>query len=422
MSEAEDHKQFTIDGREPRQVVFPESAEQVAAVLRSATEKQFSVIPVGGGTLLRIGNPPRRYDLALSLQRLNQVMDYQPTDMTVTVEAGMTVARLQAVLSANGQWLPIDPPLPDRTTIGGLIAANLSGPSRLSQGTIRDFLIGLKAVQANGTVVKGGGRVVKNVAGYDLPKLYCGSFGTLGVIVEATFKVRPRPEVQTILWLPFPSPEKAMGVVLRLLGTELQPSFLELTNVDFLGEKGNTLSPYWLFVGFAGIAEEISYQDTRFRELVGDSEIEIQEWKQEGAQALLIGLRDFPAAGEATLRYRASVLPTQVAVFCNTVEEEAKARGFSTQLLVRAGNGIIYGRLPGSKIVAQERLLSFVDRFQILVKELDGYGVIEAIDPALKDRVNVWGHIAGAFPLMKRLKETLDPQGILSPGRFIGGI
>jgi glycolate oxidase FAD binding subunit len=422
MNEAEDRKRFTIDGREPYQVVFPESAEQIVAALRSAAEKQLSVIPIGNGTFLQIGNPPRRYDLALSVQHLNRVVDYQPTDMTVTVEAGMTVTQLQEVLGKNGQWLPIDPPLPDRTTVGGLIAANLSGPSRFSQGTIRDFLIGLKAVQANGAVVKGGGQVVKNVAGYDLPKLYCGSFGTLGVIIEATFKVRPRPQAQTVLSLPFPSVEKAMEVVLQLLGTELQPFFLESTNVDFLGGKGNTLSPYWLFVGLAGIVEEISYQDTRFREVVGDSETEVQEWKQERAQALLIGLRDFPATGEATLRYRASVLPTQTAVFCKTIEEEAKVRGFSTKLLVRTGNGIIYGRLPRLENAAQEQLLSFVDRFRILAKELDGYGVIEGIDPALKDRVDVWGYVGSAFPLMKRLKETLDPQGILTPGRFVGGI
>src|SRR5262249_53212132 len=154
--------------------------------------------------------------------------------------------------------------------------------------------------------------------------------------------------------------------------------------------------------GLAGIGEEISYQHSRFREVVGDSKTEVQEWKQEGAQALLIGLRDFPAAGEATLRYRAGVLPTQTAIFCKTIEEEAKVRGFSTKLLVRTGNGIIYGRLPRFGNAAQEQLLSFVDRFRILVKELDGYGVIEDIDPALKDRIDVWGHVGGMFPLMKR--------------------
>lgn len=422
MNGAEDSKRFAIDGREPEQVVFPESVEQVSELLRTASEKHLAVIPVGLGAFLHIGGIPRRYDLALCLQRLHRVVDYQPTDMTVTVEAGVTLSQVQKVLSEHGQWLPIDPPLPERATIGGLIAANLSGPSRLSQGTIRDFLIGLKVVRADGTAIKGGGRVVKNVAGYDLPKLYCGSFGTLGVTIEATFKVRPRPETQTVLLLPLLSVEKAMEVVLQLLGTELQPSFLELTNVDSLEGKGQNISPYQLLVGFAGIAEEVSYQRIRLREIVGDGETGVQEWEKERAQVLVSALRDFPAAGEAALRYKVSLLPAQIAAFCKTIEEEASIRGFSTQLLAHAGNGIIYGRLPRSGNTAQEKLLSFVDRLRILAKELASYVVIEAIDPELKDRVDVWGPVGSAFPLMKRLKETLDPQGMLNPGRFIGGI
>ncbi|MBI3795343.1 MAG: FAD-binding oxidoreductase, partial [Deltaproteobacteria bacterium] len=160
----DDRRRFAIDGREPQKAIFPESIARVSEVLRAAGEQHLAVVPVGHGAFLHIGGIPRRYDLALSLRRLDRIVDYQPTDMTVTVEAGMTLARLQEVLGANGQWLPTDPPLPEQATLGGIIAANLSGPTRLSQGTIRDYLIGLKVVQANGTVIKGGGRVVKNVA------------------------------------------------------------------------------------------------------------------------------------------------------------------------------------------------------------------------------------------------------------------
>ncbi|MGH8010470.1 MAG: FAD-binding oxidoreductase, partial [Candidatus Binatia bacterium] len=239
MSEGDAAWRFAIDGREPQEVVFPESVAQVSQVLRVASEQRTAVAPVGHGAFLHLGNVARRYDLALSLQRLDRIIDYQPADMTVTVEAGMTLARLQTILGEQGQWLPVDPPLPEQATVGGLIATNLSGPARLSQGTIRDFLIGMKAVQSDGTIVKGGGRVVKNVAGYDLPKLYCGSFGTLGVIVEATFKVRPRPQAQGILSLAFPSAEKAMELTFRLLGSELQPFLLELANFDPFPEQGN---------------------------------------------------------------------------------------------------------------------------------------------------------------------------------------
>lgn len=422
MSAAEDCKRFAIDGREPREVVFPESIEQVSAVLRDAGERHLAVAPVGHGTFLHLGGLPRRYDLALSVQRLNRIVDYQPADMTVTVEAGITLARLQEVLGEHGQWLPVDPPLPEHATLGGIIAANLSGPARLSQGTVRDFLIGLKAVQADGTVIKGGGRVVKNVAGYDLPKLYCGSFGTLGVIIEATFKLRPRPEVQTMLALSFPSAEKAMELALRLLGSELQPFFLELANFNPLGREGSEAGAYHLFAGFAGIAEEVAYQHGRVRELVVNENIPVEEWEGGNEHPLMQALRDFPVAGEAALRCKASLLPAQVAAFCANVEEEAGLRGLSVQLLARAGNGIVYSRFLRPESVALEKVLSLVDWLRILAKKLNGYMVVEAIDSTLKDRVDVWGHVSGVFPLMKRLKETFDPQGMLNPGRFVGGI
>ncbi|MBI3795724.1 MAG: FAD-binding oxidoreductase [Deltaproteobacteria bacterium] len=418
----DDRRRFAIDGREPRKVIFPESIAQVSEVLRAAGEQSLAVVPVGHGAFLHIGGIPRRYDLALSLQRLDRIVDYQPTDMTVTVEAGITLARLQEVLGANGQWLPIDPPLPEQATLGGIIAANLSGPTRLSQGTIRDFLIGLKVVQANGTVIKGGGRVVKNVAGYDLPKLYCSSFGTLGVIVEATFKVRPRPEAQAVLSLTFPAAEPAMELALRLLGSELQPFFLELANFDPLAEK-NGDTAYRLIVGFAGIAEEVAYQRARVRDELRENKESICEGWQEGdEQALLQTLRNFPVAGETVLRCKTSLLPTQVATFCKDVQEEVGLYSLSVRHLARAGNGIVYSRFLRSPEDSPEKLLSLVNWLRILAKKLDGYVVVEAIDPVFKERVDVWGHVGGAFPLMKRLKETLDPQGILNPGRFAGGI
>ena len=422
MSGDENRKRFAIDGREPREIVFPESVEQVAEALRSASAQKTAVTPIGEGGFLHIGSLPRRYDLALSLQRMNRVVDYQPTDMTVTVEAGMSLARLQAILGEHGQWLPLDPPSPERATIGGIIAANLSGPSRLSQGTVRDFLLGLRVVTADGTVIKGGGRVVKNVAGYDVPKLYCGSFGTLGIIVEATFKVRPYPECQVLCSCVFPSAESAMDKVLHLLGTELQPFFLELTNFDPFTRMKEKAAAAHLFVALAGINEEVSYQRARLRELLDENSGAVQELAEGQDQVTANALRDFPLAGDAMLRYKASVLPTHVASFYKKAEEEAELRGLALQLLAHAGSGIIYGHVPHDGNVASEKLLSFVDWLRILAKQLDGSLVIEHIDPVLKDRVDVWGHVGNSFPLMKRLKETLDPQGILNPGRFVGGI
>ncbi len=400
---------------------MPESVEQLAATLRHADEQRRAVVPTGLGAFLHLGALPRKYDVALSLQHLNRVVDYQPTDMTVTVEAGMPLTQLQQVLGEHGQWLPIDPPLPERATIGGILAANLSGPSRLMHGTIRDALLGLKAVRADGTVMKGGGKVVKNVAGYDIPKLFCGSFGTLGVIVEATFKVLPRSEAQAVLAFACLTPDAAMNVVLGVTGSELQPAFLEVANFAPLASF-NSPQPYRLFVGFAGIAEEVQYQCRRLRTLVGAPGVVELESGEEQAQALVPTLRDFPVAGSALLRCKASLLPTKVALFCREAEAEAQSRGLATQLLAHAGNGIVYSRFTTLDELPQEKLISFIDWLRILSKKLEGYLVVEDLAPALKERVDVWGHVGGAFPLMKRLKDTLDPNGTLNPGRFVGGI
>ncbi len=429
-SATEDQKRFTIDGREPQEVLFPETIEQAADMLRLANEQQRTVAPVGLGAFLHIGGLPRKYDLALSLQRVQRIVDYQPTDMTVTIEAGLALAQLQRVLGEHGQWLSIDPPQAERATIGGIIAANLSGPARLSQGTIRDSLIGLKAVRTDGSVIKGGGRVVKNVAGYDIPKLFCGSFGTLGVIVEATFKVRPRPEVQEVLALSFPTAASAMDLALRISGSELQPFFLELTNVSPLKESSQQAA-YFLIIGFAGIAEEVAYQGARVRALAGTDVILANGWKNGDAAALVQTLQNFPAKDTQdvlgaldalTLRCKASLLPDKVALFCKEVETETAARGFAVQLLAHAGNGIVFTRFIHADEASADKIPAFVDWLRIVAKRLQGYVVIEDIDPSLKERVDVWGHVGGALPLMKRLKETFDPNGILNPGRFVGGL
>ncbi len=389
-------------------VLFPRSIEEVREVLRLALEHRLSVIPCGLGSFLHLGFPPRRYDLALSLRFMDRLLDYEAADMTVSAQSGLTLARLQEALAGHGQWLPLDPPLAERVTLGGMISANLSGPLRLSQGLVRDFLIGLKVVLADGTVVKGGGKVVKNVAGYDLPKLYCGSLGTLGIIVEATFKVRPRPGEIRLLSFTLPSPKEAMELVLKIGSSELQPLFLEL----FQDSEENTT----LFVGLGGIAEEIAYQKERLSSWAGEA----KEWSGQEQEEQMRRLQNFPLAEGALLGFRASLLPTEVAPFVLQVREEAKVRELGVRFLAHAGNGVVLGQLFGE--ATSGSLLSLVDWLRALAKKPGGYLVVESVDPLLKDRIDVWGYTGEAFFLMKRIKEKLDPQGLLSPGRFVGGI
>ena len=193
---------YAVDGLSPRIVVMPATPHEVAAVLETANASGAAVLPRGGGTQTALGMPPQRYDVALDLKRLNGVVEYEPADLTVTVEAGMRLSELQKLLGEKGQWLPLDPPLPDEATIGGVLATNVSGPARLRYGSSRDLVIGMTVALASGEVVKSGGRVVKNVAGYDLAKLHIGALGTLGVIVQAVFKVAPLPVQDVAVMVP----------------------------------------------------------------------------------------------------------------------------------------------------------------------------------------------------------------------------
>ena len=414
--------QFIIDGQAPETVVYPASLEEVSRLLKEANENGRAISPVGHGAFLHLGGVPKRYEQALCTTGLNAIIDYQPTDMTITVGAGLSLAQLQAILGENGQWLPLDPPCPERATVGGVIAANLNGPTRFSQGTVRDFLIGIKVVRADGTLIKGGGQVVKNVAGYDLPKLYCGSFGTLGVIVEATFMIRPRPEAQTTLALTFSSAEKAGEAALKLTGSDMQPFFLELANFSPLSSsRDQSGDAYHLFVGFAGMQEEVDDQRSRLRDVLGDDAGRIEELSVDEAQTLSQALRDFPVSGPATLQCKVSLQPTQLAAFCADLEAEALRRHAPVRLLARAGNGILYTAFEG-EAVPDDQILSLVDWIRVHATGNNGFAIVEEIPSALKERANVWGTVGKAFPLMQRLKETLDPKGILNSGRFVGGI
>ncbi|MCH8949306.1 MAG: FAD-binding oxidoreductase, partial [Chloroflexi bacterium] len=201
-----------MDGLTPRYVATPSSVEQLAAALAAANEAGVAVIPWGGGCHMALGNVPSRYDVALRTTKLDRVIEYEPADLTVTVEAGMTFERLAAILAEHGQFLPID--APGEATIGGALAAAAGGPSQHAYGLARDWLLGCRIAQADGVLVRGGGRVVKNVAGYDLPRLLVGSLGTLGVIVEATFKLTPLPATEETLLAVHPSLGAAADAIL----------------------------------------------------------------------------------------------------------------------------------------------------------------------------------------------------------------
>src|SRR5205814_1029537 len=251
---------YVIEGRTPEAAVRPGSVDEVAAVIAQAAEAGVPVVPWGGGSAIGVGAPPARAGLVLVLTRLDALVEHEPGDLTATAQAGITIAALQAALRARGQWLSLDPSDAARATLGGVLAANASGPRRHLYGTARDLLIGVTVGTADGAVVHGGGKVVKNVAGYDLPKLFVGSFGTLGVIVEATVKLRPLPDAERLVAVRFERLQDAGAALRNLLGSDLIPNAVDLLDGPSAGALGLPAAPATLAVGFDGLGEQVDWQ------------------------------------------------------------------------------------------------------------------------------------------------------------------
>jgi glycolate oxidase FAD binding subunit len=320
--------------------------------------------------------------------------------MTVTVEAGSPLAVLGAALAAAGQWLPLDPPLAAGTTVGGLLAANLSGPLRATQGTARDLLLGIRVVGAGGALVSGGGRVVKNVAGYDLPKLHVGALGTLGVIVEATFKVRPRPAREEALAVHCRDAADAAALASVLVDLAAAPLWVE---IDGPHDGGAVVS-----AGVAGIAEEVAHARDAVRDAATGREVRAVE----DAAALRARLTDLHGGPSAAV-LRIGVLPREV----GAVLADLLGAGVPLRFGAHAANGVVRAAVRDAAAVAP-----LVRRLRPPLEARGGSLVVERAAPAVKRTLDVWGDPGPGLALMRGVKAALDPAGVFSRGRFVGGI
>ncbi len=422
------------EGPLPQAIVHPHSPEQVAEVMKLACAERLKVSPAGALTKQRMGGVPRQIDLILSLDRLNRVTDYQPADLTVTVQAGLPIRELDAALRAQGQMLPFDAPFAAQATVGGVLATNGSGARRLKYGTSRDMLLGVRFVTAEGKLVKSGGKVVKNVAGYDMGKMLLGSFGTLGVIREVTFKVFPVPPSSVTLLLGFTTARQALQARHRILNSPFAPQALDLVDAaagSLMGEPVLSAAPFTLLVAMAGpepVIERARRElpplvrpdgGERHSELAAEAEMNLWRKIQELTPTVL---RAHP---EATV-VKASVLLSHIGDMMEQARQSTSRNGMALATLARAGTGVVYCYLlpqPKTNGVSQaehtakacEDILNETDR-------LGGRAVVEWAPPEVKGKANLWGPLRDDFPVMQRLKAQFDPQTILNPGRFYGGI
>ncbi len=386
---------YTVDGRQPQVAVRPASVGQVSEVMALAHRLGLGVIPWGSGTMMGLGNVPTRYNLALDLRRLDQLVEHEPADLTLTVQAGMTVARLQEMLAPHEQMIPLDPPWPHQATIGGTLAAAAAGPARCSLGLPRDVTIGIKVVMADGRVTKAGGKVVKNVAGYDLCKLYVGSMGTLAVIVEATFKLLPIPRTRETLAFAFPTPLPAWQAAMEAWRRHLALGSL------YLQWQGG---PYTLVVRLTGIQEAVDRSLSALAAIAQGLGGETTEVKERWEEAMAS-----PAEARG-LTMKLSVSPSRVPACLERLASLSPSLVMAMPLA-----GICYARWDEA-----DQPSSLARKAMELAGSLGGTAIIHACEAALKEHVDVFGPLPPSFHIMKAIKERWDPKGNLSPGRFLG--
>ena len=440
---------YAVEGMEPKAVVRPLDRQGISYALSWACSEGMSVVPRGGGTQLALGNVPDRADLVLDLSRYgSRALDHRPADLTATVDSGITLKVLQHELARQGQFLPLEAPLASKATIGGALAANTSGPMRYSYGLPRDWLIGIGVVSAQGVETKAGGQVVKNVSGYDLNKLYAGSLGTLGVIVEATFKLSPLPSESRALAATFPSLQHGMQAAEGLLHQVSTPQGLQVidgsavrhvesTTAIFRGIGATTDSRGAIVLAFFSGRSRATRRrmDEATQQLHGQEALNIISLERADSNGLLETLTDLGWSSESIpyLGLKLSLPPSAVGKLTHLLSDQARVP--EAQHLINL-EPLVPGVVadPGFGLLrllwwsedreppTDDRVAAAISRVRELSRQLGGSTVVEHCPLSVKRGIDVWGETTEAIAIMRRIKEKFDPGRVLNPGRFVGGI
>jgi glycolate oxidase FAD binding subunit len=419
---------YEVSGERPQAVVRPHAVENVAAALRVANERGWAVAPRGGGTLLDLGNPIERLDVVLDLLQLDQVIDYQPDDLTLTVQPGITKAAIDRLLEERGQMLALDVPLPEVATIGGALAANVSGSRRLRYGTARDLVIGMQVALPDGTLARSGGKVVKNVAGYDLAKLHIGGLGSCGVITQVTFKLWPAPPGHGAVLLSFDGLPQAHAGAMQILNGQLFPAAVEIADPDAarrlcLSMGLELLPERWLLATLLLGADEVVARQARDIATICTSAggTVVAELFGDRAAQPLAAIRDVgrDPADAAALIVRAAVLPSELPAGVETLGAMGKALDARPEIVARPSAGIalaLWRECPEADITAA------ITQTRSSLLGIGGTLMVERAPVAIARQLDAWGIDGPDTALMRRLKQAYDPNRVLNPGRYVAGI
>jgi glycolate oxidase FAD binding subunit len=423
-----------IDRRQPRVVVQPETTAQAADIVALAGRERFAVVPWGQGTQIHLGQTPERYDLALSLAKLTRVVDYDIANLTLIAEAGLPLCEVYRLTTPCQQFLPLGY-AGTMASLGGLLVTNTSGVKRWRYGSVRDLLLGVRVALPDGALAHFGGRVVKNVAGYDMNKLFIGSLGAFGVVLETTYRLAALPEDDCVLAVLFPSLAQATAAAAALRATPLLPSALLLLHADIVN-AWHAVLPWTaqppqvvLLLNYDGIREAVARQLCDSRALCQTHGSLVDTTLAGTALPTLWALREgWCHAASATtqpwLHVRLGIVPTRLET---TLTHLAQTPPFCQQPIgwvAEASHGQIWARLalqPSLSDELSQAVQGWLHTLRTQLRAYHGYAVVEAAPPMLRQQLDVWGNPPGAR-LLSLYKQHFDPYAVLNPGRYVAGL
>lgn len=396
----------------PTCIVYPHTQAELAEIIACAHHNNWRVLPCGNGSKLSWGGGVE-VQLVVSTQRLNQLIQHAVGDLTITVEAGTKFADVQNILATAGQFLALDPTAPESATMGGIVATADTGSWRQRYGGVRDQLLGISFVRADGQIAKAGGRVVKNVAGYDLMKLFTGSYGTLGIITSVTFRVYPLPEASGTVVLTGTA-DAILQAYITQRASALVPTAADLLSSGLVARLGIGQGLGFI-TRFQSIPESVKQQSTTL----------LQLGQQLGLQGAI-----YAAGDEADLwqkiREQMSASPTEPVITCKIGVLPSASVATLTQLdngatqsgigLIHSGSGLGLLRLEGAATA------QIILEMRLLCQTQGGFLTLLEAPVALKQQIDAWGYNGNTINLMRSIKQQFDPKNILSPHRFVGRI
>ena len=406
-----------VDGVMPSIVAHPRNADELCSILAAANRERLAIAPRGGGAHIDIGNPLTRLDMVVDISALNQIVQHNAADLTLVVEAGITLEALRRALAKGGQFLALDAPLPQRATIGGILSSGVSGPLKWHYGSARDLVIGMQVAQADGRLTRSGGQVVKNVSGYDMARLHVGGLGTLGVITEVSFKLTPMPRRESTLVAQFKSYADCAAAAMGVFNSGAMPLAMTAYNhaaSKLINAAHDAGADSALAVRLGGRPRTLKRLEDETFAILG-AHADAVERIDDGTAAYWTALADFGYAADAKpiMSARVSVLPNRVAQIADAIAQRADAA-----ILAQVGYGMLNAHWFDQELDLGETLRHARDA----AHSAGGSLIVERATLSVKAGVDVWDYNGDSLAIMRGLKAQYDPNGILNPNRFAGGI